>query len=54
VGEFRYSAAGAGTRLEWTYAFLPTSGLLRLVVRRFLTWVMTPMMTATRTGVEVS
>jgi hypothetical protein len=56
LAEFRYVATAGGTRLEWTYAFLPTSGILRPFVRRFLTGVMTPMMTATlaamRTGAE--
>lgn len=56
VAEFRYTGTSGGTRLEWTYAFLPTSVLLRPFVRRFLTKVMTPMMTATlaamRAGAE--
>lgn len=56
LAEFRYLPAAGGTRLEWTYAFLPTVGILRPLVRRFLATVMTPMMTATlaamRAGVE--
>ncbi|HEY4455612.1 MAG TPA: SRPBCC family protein [Pseudonocardiaceae bacterium] len=56
LAEFRYVATESGTRLEWTYAFLPTVGILRPFVRRFLGGVMTPMMTATlaamRAGAE--
>lgn len=47
VAEFRYIEATGGTRLEWTYAFLPTARLLLPFARRFLARVMTPMMTAT-------
>ena len=58
LAEFRFIAHQGGTRLEWTYAFLPTLPILRPFVRRFLARVMTPMMTATlaamRDGVESS
>ena len=58
LAEFRFVAQGGGTRLEWTYSFMPTFSILRPLVRRFLATVMTPMMTATltaiRDGVEAS
>ena len=58
LAEFRYTARDRGTRLDWTYAFLPTLGVFRPFVRRFLATVMTPMMTATlaamRDGAETS
>ena len=52
LAEFRFEPRDGGTRLEWTYAFLPTFPLLRPAVRRFLRTVMTPMMTATLTGIR--
>ena len=53
LAEFRFIAHQGGTRLEWTYAFLPRAALLRPLVRRFLTTVMTPMMTATLTAMRI-
>ena len=47
LAQFRFIAQGDATRVEWTYAFLPTLSILRPFVRRFLATVMTPMMTAT-------
>jgi hypothetical protein len=56
--EFRYTAGDSGTLVEWTYSLLPTVPVFRPFVRRFLTTVMTPMMTATleymRDGVETT
>lgn len=58
LAQFRFIAHAGGTRLEWTYAFLPTLPVFRPFVRRFLATVMTPMMTATldamRAGAEGS
>ncbi|MFD1047217.1 SRPBCC family protein, partial [Kibdelosporangium lantanae] len=58
LAEFRFAADDDGTRLEWTYSFLPMSADLRPVVEGFLETVMTPMMTATltamRDGVEAT
>ncbi|HEY4022212.1 MAG TPA: SRPBCC family protein [Pseudonocardiaceae bacterium] len=58
LAEFRFVAQGEGTRLEWTYSFLPRLFVFRPFVQRFLTRVMTPMMTTTlaamRDGVEAS
>jgi hypothetical protein len=58
LAEFRYRARDQGTQLDWTYAFLPKSPVARPFIRRFLTTVMTPMMTATlaamRDGAEAS
>jgi hypothetical protein len=47
LAEFRFVAHDGGTRLEWTYSFLPKLAALRPRVQEFLTGVMTPMMTAT-------
>lgn len=50
--EFRHLPDQGGTRVEWTYALLPTAAVLRPVVGLFLRRVMTPMMTATLTGMR--
>lgn len=50
--EFRHLPVEGGTRVEWTYALLPTTPVLRPVVAQFLRRVMTPMMTATLTGMR--
>jgi len=52
VAEFRYEAEGDGTRLSWTYSFLPTTPLLTGAVRAFLDATMTPMMRATLAGLR--
>lgn len=50
--EFRLLPVPGGTRVEWTYALLPTTLVLRPVVGQFLQRVMTPMMAATLTGMR--
>lgn len=52
VAEFRYEAEGDGTRLSWTYSFLPTSSILSGAVQGFLDSTMTPMMQATLAGLR--
>lgn len=50
--EFRHLPDQCGTRVEWTYALLPTTPVLRPVVGQFLHRVMTPMMTTTLSGMR--
>lgn len=52
VAEFHYEAEGDGTRLSWTYSFLPTTPILSGAVQAFLDSTMTPMMQATLAGLR--
>ena len=47
IAEFSYAADGGGTRLTWTYTFLPTVEILRPAVESFLESTMSPMMLET-------
>jgi carbon monoxide dehydrogenase subunit G len=52
VAEFRYEPEAGGTRLSWTYSFLPTTPILSGMVQSFLDSTMTPMMRATLAGLR--
>lgn len=52
VAEFRYEAAGDGTRLSWTYSLRPTVPVLAGFIQEFLDSTMTPMMQATLAGLR--